>query len=91
MGAFCASWARRRDPYALWMLGGWCVDRGRALLGACVRLRWWRVPEELRMLRGAARGVAHGLAHSSGDVVAVHAGDAAVTVTARAQPSGNTT
>jgi GT2 family glycosyltransferase/aminoglycoside phosphotransferase (APT) family kinase protein len=62
MGAFCALWARRRDPYALWMLAGWCVDRGRALASACAQRRWWRLPEELLMLAGAVRGMAYGVA-----------------------------
>ena len=90
MGALCVLWARRRDPYALWMLGGWGFDRGRALLGACLRRRWWRIPEELLMLRGATRGVAHGLRRSSGDVLEVNAQEVSVTVTARALTSGNT-
>jgi len=65
LGVFCALSARRHDGYAMWMLGGWCADRGRALAGACVRRRWWRVAEELLMLCGATRGIVHGLADSS--------------------------
>jgi GT2 family glycosyltransferase len=61
MGAFCAVWARRSDPYALWILARWCADRGVSLLRAGLRLRWRRVREELLMLQGAGRGVAHGL------------------------------
>jgi GT2 family glycosyltransferase len=65
MGTFCAAWARRRDVYAMWMLARWCFDRNRALLAACVRCRRRRVREELRMLRGAASGIAYGLTRSS--------------------------
>jgi hypothetical protein len=61
LGALGTMWARRRDPFALWMVWRWCFDRSRALLGACVRRRWRRVYEELLMLRGLAGGVAYGL------------------------------
>jgi GT2 family glycosyltransferase len=61
MGAFCALWARRRDVFAVWMLGRWCYDRGRALIGACVRRRVRRIREELLMLHGLACGIAYGL------------------------------
>ena len=66
MGAFCALWARRRDPYAVWILGRWCYDRARALAASCVRGRWRRVHEESLMLRGAMRGLAYGLTQSEG-------------------------
>ena len=61
MGAFCALWARRYDTYAFWMLAQWCAERGRALLASFVRRRWYRVHEELLMLRGLASGFAYGL------------------------------
>jgi GT2 family glycosyltransferase len=60
MGAFCALSARRRDAYALWMLGRWGVDRARRLAGGCVRRQWRRVREELLMLRGAWSGLTYG-------------------------------
>lgn len=59
MGAFCALWAHRHDPYAAWMLTRWAADRVYALGTSCVRRRWRRVHEELLMLRGAASGFAH--------------------------------
>lgn len=62
MGAFCALWLRRHDAYASWILARWCADRGVSLLKACARRRWRRAGAELRMLRGAASGVAYGLA-----------------------------
>jgi GT2 family glycosyltransferase len=65
LGVFCGLSARRRDGYAMWMLGGWCADRGRALAGACVGRRWWRVTEELLMLCGATRGIVYGLTSAS--------------------------
>lgn len=65
MGAFCALWARRRDAYAIWMLGRWCFERSRLLVAACARRRWRRVHEELLMLGGAARGIAYGLTRPS--------------------------
>lgn len=61
MGAFCAKWARRGDPYAVWMLGRWMLERARALLASFVRLRSRRIREELMMLHGAMRGVGYGL------------------------------
>lgn len=60
MGAFCALSARRRDAYAVWMLGCWCVDRARRLAGGCVRWQARRVREELLMLRGAWSGLTYG-------------------------------
>jgi GT2 family glycosyltransferase len=60
MAAFCALWMRRFDVYAIWMLIGWLIDRARALCGACVRRRWWRIREELSMIRGVLPGLAYG-------------------------------
>lgn len=61
MGAFCALWLRRGDPYALAVLARWCFDRGRVLAGACALGRWRRVHEEALMLRGAGTGLLYGL------------------------------
>jgi len=66
MGAFCTKWARRGDAYAIWMLGWWVFERTRALLASFLRLRSQRIREELMMLHGAVRGVAHGLLTARG-------------------------
>jgi GT2 family glycosyltransferase len=86
-GAFCGLSARRHDPYAMWMLGGWCAERGRALVGACVRRRWWRVSEELLMLYGATRGIVHGLAVSNSNEVCDSGPEAAVATSRAPLPS----
>jgi GT2 family glycosyltransferase len=67
MGAFCALSARQRDPYALWIALRWYVDRGRMVAAACCRRQWWRVGDELRMMRGAVRGIGYGLRSSSAE------------------------
>jgi GT2 family glycosyltransferase/Ser/Thr protein kinase RdoA (MazF antagonist) len=61
MGTFCARWIRRGDAYGVCMLAGWCVDRVRALGGACLYRRWWRLREEGTALRGLLDGIADGL------------------------------
>ena len=61
MGAFCGKWARRGDAYAVWMLGCWGLQRTRSLVASFLRVRSRRIREELMMLAGAFRGVAHGL------------------------------
>ena len=61
MGAFCAMWVRRYDPFAFWMLTQWCIERGRALAASSLRRRWPRVREELLMLRGLVSGIGYGL------------------------------
>jgi hypothetical protein len=70
------------------MMAGWSADRGRALAGACVRRRWWRVAEELLMLCGATRGLAHALAGSNGHEVCDAHRDVAITVATNSMTTG---
>jgi GT2 family glycosyltransferase len=90
LGTFCGLSARQRDGYATWMFAGWCLDRGRALAAACVRRRWWRVPEELLMLCGATRGIVHALADPSGHELRDGDRTAAVTVPTNSITAGKT-
>jgi GT2 family glycosyltransferase len=61
IGAFCAVWLRRRDPYALAILGRWLAMRLRLLAAAVPRRRWSAAADELRILAGTVRGLAYGL------------------------------
>jgi GT2 family glycosyltransferase len=61
MGALCASLARQRDAYMLWIVLRWCIDRADTLVRACIRRQWWRIREELLTIDGARRGVVYGL------------------------------
>jgi GT2 family glycosyltransferase len=60
IGAMCAVWLRRGDRYALWMLGRWLAYRVRRLLAGARRADPMPVYEELLVLLGTLRGVAHG-------------------------------
>jgi len=61
IGAFCGLCLRRRDSYALAILGRWLAMRARVLAGGLRRGRGSAVADELRVLAGTARGLAYGL------------------------------
>jgi GT2 family glycosyltransferase len=60
MGAACATWLRQRDWYALRVLAAWLLLRSKLLVGAVRRRRWLSAWEEMLVLGGTARGLAHG-------------------------------
>jgi glycosyltransferase involved in cell wall biosynthesis len=62
MGAFCGLWLRRRDLYALRMLGCWLSLQGRELAGGILHRRGWlHVYQRGLRLCGAVRGLLYGL------------------------------
>lgn len=60
IGAACALGLRRRDSYALAILGRWLAMRGSILGGGVRRRRWPTVHDELLVLAGTARGLSYG-------------------------------
>lgn len=61
IGAFCGKWLRRRDLYALRLLGMWTAWRGRELGSALVHRRRQEAFERQLMLRGTLAGLRYGL------------------------------
>jgi hypothetical protein len=61
MSACCAHWARQADPYVLWIVFRWCVDRVDSVGRAIARGQGWRLREEWLTIKGAARGIPYGL------------------------------
>jgi GT2 family glycosyltransferase len=61
MGAMCAIWLRRGDRYAVTLAGRWIGLRLRRLVGGVRRADLTLVHEEMLLLLGTARGVAHGI------------------------------
>jgi glycosyltransferase involved in cell wall biosynthesis len=61
MGAACGKWLRRRDLYALRLLGGWLLWRSRGLLEAARNGHRQAVSEHSLMLRGTLAGLGYGL------------------------------
>lgn len=62
MGAFCAKWFRRRDPFAAVIWARWIFDRGWVLAASIRRRRWDRAREQILYIRGGGAGFLHGLA-----------------------------
>lgn len=60
MGTCCALWLRQGDVYALRVLGGWLTLRATRMARDLAGRRWLGVYEELLLLGGTARGLAHG-------------------------------
>jgi GT2 family glycosyltransferase len=61
MGAAFGKWLRGGDPYALRLLGGWLLWRGRGLFEAARRGHEQAVAEHKLMLRGTLAGLPYGL------------------------------
>lgn len=61
MGAACGKWLRGRDPYALRLLGGWLLWRGRGLFAALRARHAQGITEHQLMLRGTLAGLGYGL------------------------------
>jgi GT2 family glycosyltransferase len=61
MSACCARWAREADPYVLWIVARWLVDRVDSVGRAIVRRQGWRLKEEWLTITGAASGIGYGL------------------------------
>jgi GT2 family glycosyltransferase len=61
IGAFCAIWLRRRDLYALRILGQWVLDQCRELARAVWHWERRQIQERLLILRGTLRGLMYGL------------------------------
>jgi GT2 family glycosyltransferase len=61
VGALCALGLRRRDWYAVRMLGAWMREQTRECVRAVRHGQWRQVQERSLMLRGTLRGVLYGL------------------------------
>lgn len=61
IGAGCAIWCKKGDPFAGRVLARWVFDHAWAFLGASRRGQWMRAYEELLMLRGTIQGLGYGL------------------------------
>lgn len=61
IGACCALWLRRRDPYALCLLVGWLYRSSRMLLGSLAYGRWVWASQQTRFLVGLLRGLFYGM------------------------------
>src|SRR5262249_38380778 len=60
IGSFCGKWLRQGDPYALWILGQWCVWHGKRLLLAIAQQNS-EVLQRALTLKGTFLGLIHGL------------------------------
>lgn len=62
MGAFLGIWLRRRDPYALCLLGRWLLAVGRELgRGIFIERDQLAIQQQMLSLRGTVHGLAQGL------------------------------
>jgi GT2 family glycosyltransferase len=61
IGAFCALWLLRGDPYSLRILAQWMLDQSRALAEAVRAHAWIQARHRLLSLRGTLRGLLYGL------------------------------
>lgn len=61
IGAFCALWIRRGDPYALCVLMNWLGWQSRELIVAGQRRRWLEAHQRLLSLRGTLGGLVYGV------------------------------
>ena len=61
IGALCALYLRRGDPYALRMLGGYLAEQSRSLVRSVGRRDWFAARQRLFALQGCAGGVVYGL------------------------------
>lgn len=62
IGAFCALWLARGEPYAGYLLALWTWRQGRGLLGGLARRDWFFVRQRILGLFGSARGICRGFA-----------------------------
>ena len=61
VGAFCSMWLRRRDLFALRVLGHWLCWQGRDLAVAATRQQWMEAYQRWLSLRGTLHGLMYGL------------------------------
>ena len=61
IGALCALYLRRGDPYVAVMLGSYLKSLGTALARAVARRDWFLARQRMESFKGCARGVGYGL------------------------------